>query len=319
MVVQRATPAYAEAMRETVAIARVPEYDPPLLKTATAQVLEKSGLVVQNGERVLVKPNLVNGTNARFCTTHPLVVRAACVWLLDQGAVVTVADSPAFGSASYVARASGLSRALHGLGLKVQSLKHPEPLELTSGTTIGLSRDALETDRILNMPKLKVHGQMTMSGAVKNMFGCVVGFRKAMTHYSIGHSYALFRSMIMDIYEALPQTHHLMDAVHPMHRDGPIDGQPFELGMLAASESGVALDTTIYEVLGLTPDRIPLWEEALARNTSGADPDDIHYPLEAPDTFNADGFILAEDRELAFRPIRLIRGRVRSLVKHFKK
>ena len=319
LVVQRPTPDYAWTMRQTVAIAHVPEYESSLLETATARLLEKSGLAVRNGEKVLVKPNLVNGKNARFCTTHPLVVRAACVWLLEQGAVVRVADSPAFGPASNVAGASGLTRALHGLGLKVQNLKRPEPLELTCGGTIGLSRDALEADRILNMPKLKVHGQMAMSGAVKNLFGCVVGFRKAMAHYSLGHSYDLFRSMIMDVYEALPRTHHLMDAVRPLHRNGPIEGDPFELGMLAASDNGVALDAAAYGVLGLTPDRIPLWEEALVRNIPGADPGDIHYPLEGPETFDAHGFILADGRELAFRPIRLIRGRVRSLVKHFKK
>jgi len=268
---------------------------------------------------VLVKPNLVNSSNARFCTTHPQVVRAACAWLLDQGASVTVADSPAFGPASRVARGSGLADGLAGLGLKVQNLKRAAPLELTGGGTIGLSLDALEADRILNLPKLKTHGQMTMSGAVKNLFGCVVGFRKAVAHYSLGHSHEVFRSMLMDVYAALPQTHHLMDAVHPLHRDGPINGAPFPLGMLAASANGIALDATAYSVIGLPPDQVPLWAEALARDLPGSDPADIGYPLETPQGFDATGFTLSAERELAFRPLRLIRGRIRSLLKHFEK
>ena len=306
-------------MPETVALVRVPEYDPSLLDTATARVLEASNLVVRPGERVLVKPNLVNASNARFCTTHPQVVRAACAWLLDQGAEVTVADSPAFGPASRVARASGLADALTGLGLKVKSLKRAGPLALTGGGTIGLSLDALEADRILNLPKLKVHGQMTMSGAVKNLFGCVVGFRKAVAHYSLGHSREIFRSMLMDVYAALPRTHHLLDGIHPLHRDGPINGDPFPLGMLAASANGIALDTASYTVFGLTPKQIPLWDEAVARGLPGRDPDDIDYPLETPQRFDATGFTLSAERELAFRPLRLIRGRVRSLLEHFEK
>lgn len=306
-------------MSERVAIARMLEYESTLLDKATALILEESGLSIRSGEKVLVKPNLVNGSNARHCTTHPLVVRSVCKWLMDHGAIVTVADSPAFGPASYVARASGLAKAVGELGLSVRSLKRPEPLELTGGGTIGLSKDALEADQILNIPKLKVHCQMTMSGAVKNMFGCVVGFRKAVAHNRIGHSHDVFRSMLMDVYAALPRTHHLMDGIHPLHKDGPIKGEPFELGMLAASTSGIALDATAYAVVGLTPSQVPLWDEAVQRALPGADPTAVDYPLEHPDSFDATGFEMSPERELAFKPMRLLTGRVRSMLKHFKK
>ncbi|EGB14324.1 protein of unknown function DUF362 [Pseudodesulfovibrio mercurii] len=306
-------------MPETVAILRVQEYRSEQLGPAVDRLFETIGFTPAPDERVLVKPNLVNGSNAAHCTTHPQVVRAACAWLLDHGARVTVADSPAFGPAAYVARASGLGPALADLGLSVQSLARPAPLGLTLGGTIGLSRDALEADRILNLPKLKVHCQMTVSGAVKNLFGCVVGFRKAFAHHRLGHSHAVFRSMIMDVYRALPKTVHLMDAVHPMHRDGPVKGEPFPLGMLAAAKNGVALDTMACTLLGLTPERVPLWEEAGLRGMDGADPALLDYPLDAPGTFDTHGFVLSEERELSFAPMRLIRGRVRSLLKHLAK
>ena len=182
-------------MSERVAIARMLEYESTLLESATALILEEAGLRPAVGQRILVKPNLVAPGNARHCCTNPLVVRAACAYLLDHGVKVTVADSPAFGPASHVARASGLAKAVGELGLKVQSLKRAVPLELSGGGTIGLSQDALEADLILNIPKLKVHCQMVMSGAVKNMFGCVVGCRKALAHNNLGQSHDGFRSM----------------------------------------------------------------------------------------------------------------------------
>ncbi|BCS87905.1 DUF362 domain-containing protein [Pseudodesulfovibrio sediminis] len=306
-------------MSTRVAIAHILEYESTLLQRATQLILEESGLTIHPGQTVLVKPNLVNGSNARHCTTHPRVVQAACTWLLDQGARVTVADSPAFGPASYVARASGLADALGEIGLKAQSLKRATPLTLSQGGTIGLSQDALEADLILNIPKLKVHCQMTMSGAVKNMFGCVVGFRKALAHNRLGHSHEVFRSMLMDVYAALPHTHHLVDGIHPLHKDGPIKGVPFELGWLAASSNGIAIDTAAYALLGLRPQQVPLWDEAMQRNLIGADPRDLLYPLEKPDQFDTTGFVLSPERELAFTPSRLMTGRIRSLLKHFKK
>jgi len=306
-------------MPEAVAILRVPEYRPDLLSPAVARLLEAIGFTSAPGDRVLVKPNLVNGSNAARCTTDPQVVRAACAWLLDSGSKVTVADSPAFGPASLVARASGLEEALKDLGIKVRSLGRPTPLPLTLGGTIGVSRDALEADRILNLPKLKVHCQMTVSGAVKNLFGCVVGFRKAYAHHQLGHSHAVFRSMVMDVYRALPRAAHLMDAIEPMHKDGPIKGEPFPLGMLAASKNGVALDTMACSLLSLSPEQVPLWAEAESRGMDGAAPARLDYPLESIEGFDITGFTLSEARELSFAPMRLIRGRVRSLLKHLAK
>nr|WP_321258164.1 DUF362 domain-containing protein [uncultured Pseudodesulfovibrio sp.] len=306
-------------MRPTVAIDHVHNYDPTLLSSAVDKVLTSSGLIISSGQRVLVKPNLVNGKNARQCTTHPTMVKAACAWLLNHGALVTVADSPALGPAAYVAHNSGLAQAVGQLGLKVTSLKKAVPLALSHGGTIGLSQDALDADLILNMPKLKVHCQMVMTGAVKNLFGCVVGFRKAMAHNRLGHSREIFRAMLMDVYAALPHCHHLMDGIHAMHKDGPINGEPFPLGLLSASANGIALDTAAYTTLGLTPDLIPLWDEALARDIPGANLQDLDFPIAPPTGFDTTGFTMSPERELSFAPSRVIKGRIRSLLKYFKK
>ena len=71
------------------------------------------------GLRVLVKPNLLRAVP--LACADPLVTAAACAWLLGQGASVTVADSPGFGTARGVAAAIGLEAALKPLGLAVRS------------------------------------------------------------------------------------------------------------------------------------------------------------------------------------------------------
>ncbi len=306
-------------MSVKVAIARILEYESTLLDSATGLILEEAGLKPHFGQRILVKPNLVAPSNAKHCSTNPLVVRSACSYLMDCGATVTVADSPALGPASHVAGRSGLKDAMAEIGLKVETLRRAVPLELTGGGTIGISKDALEADVILNVPKLKVHCQMTMSGAVKNLFGCVVGFRKAVAHNQLGHSHDVFRSMLMDVYEALPQAYHLMDAVRPLHKDGPIKGEPFQLGLLSASDNGIAIDAAAYAILGLIPSQIPLWEEALQRGMKGADLTEIEYPLEGTELFDPTGFEMSPERPLDFHVMRIIKGRLRSLQKYLQK
>ena len=45
----------------------------------------------------------------------------------------------------------------------------------------------------------------------------------------------------------------------------------------------------------------------------------VRYPLEQPELFTHDGFILSEERPLDFHIMRILKGRVRSLLKYFKK
>lgn len=311
-------PPTSEVMTTRVALARILEYESTMLVPAVGILLEESGYTPVPGRSVLVKPNLVNSTNATVSCTNPLVVRAVCTHLLDGREKVLVADSPAFGPASHVARAAGLDKALAPLGLTVQSLKRPIRTVLPCGVDVGLSADALDADLIINVPRLKAHIQMRMTGAVKNLFGCVVGFRKAFAHNTLGEKGHLFREMIMDIPDALPPIISVMDAIRPMHGTGPIKGSPFKLGMLAASANAVALDTAAYALLGAHPEDIPLWAEAYARDLAGANPEDIIYPLELSARFDARGFRLPERlAPVTFNPLRLLKGRLKSLIRHF--
>jgi uncharacterized protein (DUF362 family) len=267
------------------------------------------------GARVLVKPNLVAPRNAALSCTEPDLARAVCAALLDLGLRVTVADSPAFGSAARVARAAGLDRTLKPLGLVVRSLKRPAPLALSFGGRIGLSRDALEHDLILNLPRLKAHGQMRITAAVKNLFGCVTGCRKALAHAVIGDAPGLFPRLIVEVMAALPPVRTLLDGRLAMHRTGPIQGDPFALGLLAASSDPVALDTAVYALLGLSPEQVPLWAECRRRGLPGADPANLRYPLDQPRAFDPAGFLLPEPLEpIVFKPLRLLRGRLKSLL-----
>lgn len=292
-----------------VALARAPGYDDPELPRIVDRLLGAIGYAPRPGDRVLVKPNLIAARRHGLACTHPAVTAAVCAWLLDHQARVTVADSPAFGRASMVAARSGLVQALKPLNIKVRSLERPRALPLTLGGTIGVSALALDADAILNLPKLKAHGQMRLSLAVKNCFGCVVGSRKAVAHARFGERDNRFESMILDILLALPPTPSLLDGVTAMSRTGPIDGLPCGLELLAASPDPAALDTALCGMLGASPDIVPIWAEVQARDLPGGQPENLVFPLERPEAFDCSAFQLPERlRPVSFRPLGLLRS-----------
>ncbi len=302
-------------MPESVCLRRLAGYDDPGLDAAVSGLLDAAGCPARPGSRVLVKPNLVAPRNTALSCTTPAVVRAVCRHLLGRGAMVTVADSPAFGTGPIVARLSGLAEALSGLPVRLANLDRPRSLPLSRGGSIGVSRLALEAELIVNVPRLKCHDQMGMTLAVKNLFGCVCGFRKSLAHQQLGKNPAVFARMILDILAALPPSVSLLDGVVAMHKSGPVGGEPFALGLLAAAQNPVALDTAVAGLLGIGPDRIPLWREALTQGLAGADPGDIAYPMEQPAAFDAAGFLTQPVASpLAFEPGRFVKGRLRSLL-----
>ncbi len=179
-----------------VALQGCDEYTPARVQDAVERVLEHGGLLTHTcfsrGSRVLVKPNLLRA-HALTCT-HPEIVRALCVCLLDRGVRVRVADSPGFGAAPAVARSIGLEDVLRPLGLKVENLSDPVPIALQGdraqsgscglwggswGGSWGIARVALESDAVISVPRVKAHSQMCLTLAVKNMFGCICGLRNA--------------------------------------------------------------------------------------------------------------------------------------------
>ncbi len=301
-------------MTTDVFLTRCPDYGDPGLERSVARLLEACDFRPGTGTRVLVKPNLVAPANAALSCTNPLVVRAACVYLADCGAKILVGDSPAFGTAGIVARACGLDAALAGLPARLITLGRPRPLRLTRGGSIGLSADALDADTVLNIPRVKVHDQMVLTLAVKNFFGCVCGFRKAVAHQVHGERGNRFESMVMDVCQALPPGVSLLDGVSAMHVSGPARGRPFPLGVLGASANPVAMDTSLALLLGLAPEATPLGREAMRRGLPGALAEQVRYPLAQPGDFDATGFRLPECLSpVAFKPLRFVKGRLRSL------
>ena len=162
----------------------VPCADYEQAESALVKVLEPIGGLdwVQQGMKVAVKVNLVTAMKPDTAgTTHPALVCALTKLLKERGAEVIIGDSPGgIYSSVYLNRVysvTGMRDAVE-YGAKLNDnfsqteVSFPEAKVLKSFTCTSW---LLEADAIIDFCKLKSHGMMGMSGAVKNMFGKIHG------------------------------------------------------------------------------------------------------------------------------------------------
>jgi len=292
------------------------QYDRRLLKGQVEALCNALGFRVSAGSRVLLKPNLVSAVRHKgLACTHPEVVAAVAEWFLDQGATVRVGDSPAFGTALGVMAACGISAALKGLPVTMINFEAAQPVRLASGVSVGVARAIGECDLLINLPKIKAHGQLYVSLAVKNYFGAVVGFRKPWLHARYGDVDTRFEAMLVDLLGVLPGGITLADGVVAMHCDGPVGGKPFPLHLLAGGLNPVALDTALLGVLGLPPQESPVWRECQRRNLAGSTFQELSFPLARPEEVAVQGFQPpVRLRPVSFHPWRLLLGAMKRLM-----
>ncbi|ACM19116.1 DUF362 iron-sulfur cluster-binding domain protein [Geotalea daltonii FRC-32] len=271
-----------------VGIERVDSYERAVVKEGMARLLKPLGgmeAFVQPGEKVLLKPNMLSAkTPDAAVTTHPEVLRAAIELVQQAGGLPLVGDSPGVGSQKRVAEKTGLLQVIEESGAEIADFS--EPVEVAGKGTFkrfALARPYLEADRVINLPKLKTHEMMTMTCAVKNLFGAVVGAGKAGWHLKAGADRDLFARMLVELYLLRKPDLNIVDAVAAMEGDGPGSGDPRHVGLLLAGENAVAVDVVAAEIAGIPKKLLYIQRAAASLGVDGADRSEIEttgLPLE---------------------------------------
>ena len=210
---------------------------------------------VKAGDRVLLKPNLLTGSRpTKECTTRPEVVYCVAKMVQAAGGEPFLGDSPAFGSARGVAEANGLLEWANKANLPIVEMHGKRyPLDSKEFDNLLLSKEAIEADVVINLPKVKSHVQLTMTLGVKNLFGCVPGKMKAWWHMEAGKDRQRFGTMLVETARAISPELTIIDGIIAHEGNGPINGEPRDLGVLAASGNVFALDRAMIEILGVNP------------------------------------------------------------------
>ena len=257
-------------MKEKVSIVTCSDYQSERVYRQVKEALDLLGgtsAFVSRGERVLLKPNFLIGRPPEKCVnTHPELVRAVAQLVLEAGATPVIGDSPQLGSALKVAERCGVAAVARELGIEIVEfepveVKHPEG-KFFKRFTVG--KAVLEADRVINLPKLKTHGLTYLTIAVKNLFGCVPGARKAQWHVRTSHEgNEHFSRMLLDLATLINPPLSIVDGIDAMEGKGPGFGTPRHLGLIIAGTDTVAVDAVATEVLGAHPEHFPTLHAAL--------------------------------------------------------
>lgn len=254
-------------MSEQVCLKRVETYEYHGLRSAVTALLEPLGGIgafVGPGERVLLKPNMLAAKPPEAAvTTHPHLVRVVAELVRETGATVMIGDSPGIGGYQRVAERTGIARAALESGAEL--IAFDETVEVQcSGMfkRITLARVYWEADKIINLPKLKTHEMMTMTCAVKNLFGAVVGAEKAGWHLKAGVSRQHFARLLLEICLLKKPVLTIVDAILAMEGDGPNSGTPLNMNLLLAGVNPVAVDVVAARLAGIPAEMLPVEREA---------------------------------------------------------
>jgi uncharacterized protein (DUF362 family)/Pyruvate/2-oxoacid:ferredoxin oxidoreductase delta subunit len=213
--------------------------------------------LVKSGERIVMKPNVLYGTNPeKGVSTHPSVFRAVGKLLQESGARVSFGDSPSIASAEGHMKRCGLKQLADEMGIEMadfdkgRTVSHKDALLIKS---FVLANGVLDSDGLVNLPKLKTHPLVRLTGAVKNQFGCVPGLLKSQYHVKLADPYD-FAAMLVDLNTLARPRFCVMDGIVAMEGNGPRSGKLRKLNVLLFSTDPVALDATACRIINLDPE-----------------------------------------------------------------
>lgn len=261
----------------TVILSRCTDYSWPGITEAIQRQFELLGGLekfVTPGDTVLLKPNFIAPRSRRHATqTDPAVIIETARLLKDFGARPFVGDSPAWGNVFTCVKALKMEEPLKKLSVPVKQLDKLKKCRIgTKNTIVGISSVALDANIIINLPKFKSHQQLVATFAIKNMFGCVSGKRKALWHFAKGKNAEDFCELLIEIFKFLNPALTIIDGVIAMDGPGPIKGRARPLGWLISGTDPIACETICSKLVSIEPEDVPIIKTARKIDFGCSDP-----------------------------------------------
>ncbi|MCG3177691.1 MAG: hypothetical protein BIFFINMI_00010 [Phycisphaerae bacterium] len=304
----------------TVALETCRGYAPDMLEPALDRLLGSLGGLerfVQPGQRVLLKPNCIAGRPPEKATqTDGAVILSLARRAQALGAQVLVGDSPAWGTIQANLHRLGVHHPLQEMGVQVVDFRNARRVDTPPHCHYShflVASEALAADVVINLPKLKAHKQLGLTAAIKNMFGCVAGKRKAFWHFSAGDRSNCFGWMLVELLATIAPALTIVDGVLGQQGNGPIDGEPRAFNWLIAGADAVAAERVCAELLGIAPDELRTLRAAVECGIGCADLARIEVLGERIESLRIDDFVRPDMMPIKFPLFRIARSALKNI------
>lgn len=227
--------------------------DPAAITTAAVDAIGGMSKFVSKGDVVVVKPNIGwDRTPEQAANTDPVVVATLITLAFQSGAKkVKVFDNTCNTERRCYER-SGIAEAARGAGADVfftEERKYKKvDLKGEKLKEWPVYRDALEADKIINVPVAKHHTLAKLTLSMKNFMG-LIGGRRNLLHQKLDVN-------IVDLTAFFKPTLTVLDAVRILTANGPQGGNLRDvetLNTVLASTDPVAIDAygaTLFDMTG---------------------------------------------------------------------
>ena len=275
-----------------------------------------NGNVINEGMTVFLKTNaLAPHHYNKAITTHPAVVEAVIRYLKKYNVKIIVGDNPATKDMKMVYKVNGTLDVVEKEN--VELAKNDELTVISSSSykrykDFNVSKQIVEADILINLPKLKTHGLAYFTGAEKNLFGLIYGLEKAQWHVK-SSSPLEFGEAMADLYSAVKEKFkdkifvNLMDGIEGLEGEGPsTGGNKKEANVLLASKDAVALDRVAIEIAKLDYSKSFISIITNNRGLGEFDLDNIEIIGDDLSLFKDVKFIPANTEEINIRALKLV-------------
>jgi uncharacterized protein (DUF362 family) len=123
--------------------------------------------------------------------------------------------------------------------------------------------EILTKTQIITLPLMKTHGKTTITGALKNQWGCL---RKLRHNYHL-----VVNEALADINRIVKPVFAVMDGTVGLEGDGPKSGISKVVDLILASNDLVALDAVAAKVMGFDPKKIKHLQLCARKGIGSAD------------------------------------------------
>ncbi|MGQ4873890.1 MAG: DUF362 domain-containing protein [Promethearchaeia archaeon] len=253
------------------------------------ELINAAELFKKPGLKILIKPNILLGKEPeRAATTHPEVLKAVIKWLkqCNPERIIVAESSGTFkrGATLEAFEKSGIKDICEKFDVEWvpfekterKIYKVPNPLvlnEIIASTLLD------EVDIIINIPKIKTHGQCLLTCCIKNMFGTLILGNKARIHAQFPKK-EIFNAALADIYSVSNPQLTIVDGYLCQEGNGPSAGDVVKLDIIIAGYDPVALDTAICRIIDFNPDDVYYIKKLQEKGFGSAEFEILGEPIE---------------------------------------
>lgn len=227
--------------------------DNAVITRAAVDVLGGMSKFVSQGDVVVVKPNIGwDRTPEQAANTDPVVVATVVTMALEAGAKSVKVFDNTCNAPRRCYEQSGIEKAAKGAGADVFFTEERKFVKTgIGGKTMKewpVYRDAIEADKIINVPVAKRHTLARLTLSMKNLMG-LIGGQRNLLHQNLDES-------IVDLAAYFRPSLTVLDAVRILTSNGPQGGSLMGVEThhtVVASTDPVAIDAwgaTLFEMTG---------------------------------------------------------------------